>query len=44
MTAMKISENIINLAKKANIFDAILNTNVAWDVMPESTIMMRCHP
>ena len=37
--AMKALKNITNLAKKVTIFDAVLNTKLAWDAVPKSAIV-----
>ena len=41
MLAVKTLENVTDLAKKLTIFNAVLNTKVAWDTVPESNIF-RC--
>ena len=37
-TAMKASDNITELAKKAKISDAVLDNEAAWDSVPEMAI------
>ena len=39
MMVLKASEDITDLVKMT-VFDTILNTKVAWDTVPESTIIM----
>ena len=36
MTAMKASDNIMELAKKVTIFNAVLKNKAAWDTLPEA--------